>query len=306
MKTAFDQPEHRRREPERALAHCSRAWARGLAVALVVAATFVGALLGQQAPGPSPAPDAADTLFQKGVEALKTGRLQEAEKAFQQVLAAPQGDNEFVRQNLGIVYQQRGDHAKAAEQFRKAIEWKQDDAAPHALLGVSLLALGKPQEAVEQLAKAVQLAPDQPDLRLQLALAYERAGDTPEVVEQLRALRRLQPKEPEHAYRLGKAYIDLAAWATRKMIETDPQSPRVLQLLGENYLVQGNLALAERNLSRAAELGPDVPGVHWSLAQVYVKKGDKAAALRELDRELAAVPGSLMALRLKQQLEKQP
>jgi hypothetical protein len=42
------------------------------------------------------------------------------------------------------------------------------------------------------------------------------------------------------------------------------------------------------------------------LAQVYVRKGDKQAALRELDRELAAVPGSMMALRLKQQLEKQP
>jgi Tfp pilus assembly protein PilF len=79
-----------------------------------------------------------------------------------------------------------------------------------------------------------------------------------------------------------------------------------LQMLGENYLVQGNLELAERNLVRAAELGPDVPGVHWALAQLYLRKGDKAAALGEPDRELAAVPGSLMAMRMKQQLEKQP
>jgi Flp pilus assembly protein TadD len=302
--TASGQSNVLRGKPRQAIPqrHCESA--RGLLLALLVCSA--GLLHGQQAPSPSNGSLAVQEQFQKGVEALKNGRLEEAEKAFQQVLAAPQADSEFVRQNLGIVYQQRGDHAKAVEQFRKAIEWKQDDAAPHALLGVSLLALGKVQEAVAQLEKAVELDPKKPDLRLQLTLAYERAGNTPKLVEQLRALRRLEPKEPEHAYRLGKAYIDLAAWSTRKMMEADPASPRVFQLLGENFLVQGNLALAERNLSRAAELGPDVPGVHWSLAQVYVRKGDKQAALRELDRELAAVPGSLMALRLKQQLEKQP
>jgi Tfp pilus assembly protein PilF len=275
-------------------------------VLLALLAFLSGLLPGQQDPVPSTERSAVETQFQKGVEALKSGRLEEAEKAFQQVLAASGGPSGLVHHNLGIVYQQRGDHTRAVEQFRKAIASKPDDAATRALLGVSLLALGKAQEAVEQIEKAVQLDPNKPEMRLQLALAYERTGDSPGVVEQLRALRRSEPKEPEHAYRLGKAYIDLAAWSTRKMIEADPASPRVLQVLGENYLVQGNLALAERNLSRAAELGPDVPGVHWSLAQVYVRKGDKQAALRELDRELAAVPGSMMALRLKQQLEKQP
>lgn len=293
-----------RGKTRRAIPHRHCQFARRLLLALLVFSA--GLLDGQQAPGPSHAPLAVDEQFQKGVEALKNGRLEEAEKAFQQVLAAPQGGSGFVHHNLGIVYQQRGDHAKAVEQFRKAIEWKKDDPAPRALLGVSLLALGKAPEAVEQLEKAVELDSNKPDLRLQLALAYERTGDAPKVVEQLRALRRLDPKEPEHAYRLGKAYVDLAAWSARKMMEADPASPRVFQMLGENYLMQGKLALAERNLSRAAELGSDMPGVHWALAQLYVRKGDKQAALRELDRELAAVPGSLMALRLKQQLEKQP
>lgn len=301
---ASGQSKELRGKTRRAILHRRCEPARRLLLALLVFSA--GLLHGQQAPGPSDESLAGKEQFQKGVEALKNGRLEEAEGVFLQVLAASPGDSGFVHHNLGIVYQRRGDHARAVEQFRKAIEWKQDDTAPHALLGVSLLALGKTQEAVQQLEKAVDLDPQNPDVRLQLAVACERTGDAPKVVEQLRALRRLDPKEPEHAYRLGKAYVDLAAWSTRKMMEADPQSQRVFQMLGENYLMQGNLALAERNLSRAAELGPDVPGVHWALAQVYVRKGDKQAALRELDRELAAVPGSLMALRLKQQLEKQP
>jgi Tfp pilus assembly protein PilF len=271
-------------------------------LALVVNGNSLG---GQQA-SPRAEPSALDQQFQKGVEALKAGRLAEAEKAFQQVLVAAGGESGFVHHNLGIVYQQRGDHAKAVDQFRQAIATTQDDASSHALFGVSLLALGKTTEAVTQLATAVELDPEDANVRFQLALAYERAGDTPNAVEQLRVVRRIEPREPEHAYRLGKAYVDLAAWLTRQMMESDPQSPRVFQMLGENYMVQGNLELAERNLVRAAELGPRVPGVHWALAQLYLRKGDKAAALRELDRELAAVPGSLMALRMKQQLEKQP
>jgi tetratricopeptide (TPR) repeat protein len=306
MKTAPGSSKPLRGERLPALVNRGRRSPCGLFLVLLGAFVFAGLLAGQTAPGPAQEPVSVEELFQKGVQALKNGRLDEAEKAFQQVLAAPQGDSGFVRQNLGIVYQQRGEHAKAVEQFRKAIEWPPDEPGSHALLGVSLLALSKTQQAVEQLEKAVALGPNQPDLRLQLALAYERAGDAPKVVAQFRALRRLDPKDSETAYRLGKAYIDLAAWSTRKMIEAAPQSPRVYQLVGENYFMQGNLALAERNLSRAAELGPTVPGVHWSLAQVYVRKGDKQAALRELDRELAAMPGSLMALRLKQQLEKQP
>lgn len=267
---------------------------------------FFNTLLAQPASPPPAASPSLEDQFQKGVEALKGGRLEEAEMAFQQLLRAPGGESAFARRNLGIVYQQQGDHAKAVDQFRLAVKQAPNDAAPRALLGVSLLALGNSPEAVEQLNKAVEFDPDNADMRLQLALAYEKAGDTPNVVEQLRAVRKSDPKEPEHAYRLGKAYVDLAAWSTRRMMEQAPQSPRVFQMLGENYLVQGNLELAERNLTRAAELGPGVPGVHWALAQLYLKKGDKAAAIRELDRELEAVPGSLMAMRMKQQLEKQP
>ncbi len=267
---------------------------------------FQKGLPAQPVSPPPTATPAPEEQFQKGVAALKSGRLEEAKKAFQQVLAAPGGESAFVRRNLGIVYQQQRDHAKAVDQFRLAVKQAPKDAAPRALLGMSLLALGNSAEAIEQLTKAVELDPSNADVRLQLALAYEKAGDTPNVVEQLRAVRKSDPKEPEHAYRLGKAYVDLAAWSTRQMMEQAPQSPRVFQMLGENYLVQGNLELAERNLTRAAELGPDVPGVHWALAQLYLKKGDRPAAIRELDRELEAVPGSLMAMRMKQQLEKQP
>src|SRR5262249_43370511 len=64
-------------------------------------------------PGIAAAQDAPTTkaTFQKGVDALKAGRLDEAEAAFRRVLQ--QGDTHaYVHNNLAIVYQQQGRHAE--------------------------------------------------------------------------------------------------------------------------------------------------------------------------------------------------
>jgi Flp pilus assembly protein TadD len=250
-------------------------------------------------------PDSLLSLFQEGVEAQKAGHLEEAERAFRQVLAGG-GKVAFVYNNLGIVYQSRREHEKAVTQFREAIHLQPDYGAPRILLGASLLALGRTGEAAQQLERAVKLQPREPLAREQLARAYERGENFRGVVEQYRALLELQPNNPEYLYQLGGAYLKLAAWCHRQMAAQNPNSARVLQSLAESYRQQGHPDLAAQVLRRAAKADPTMPEVHYALALIYLEKNKPDEARQELEKELAIVPSSVAAQALLRKLKAGP
>src|SRR5262245_17650612 len=99
---------------------------------VLLALVFPGSMSGDELPEALRAP------FIEAVQALKAGRLDEAETLFRRVL--DQGGKEaYVYNNLGLVYQQRGRHEPAVEQFREAIRRDPAYTAPRVALGASLL-----------------------------------------------------------------------------------------------------------------------------------------------------------------------
>jgi len=241
-------------------------------------------------------------VFTEGVQALKGGNLDAAEKAFLRVLDEG-GKVAFVYNNLGIVYQQRGEHSKAVGQFRQAIGLKPDYPAPRILLGASLLAMGQVPEGTRSLERAVKLEPREPLARLQLAKAFERGNNFAGLVEQYRVLREIAPQEPEYAYQLGNAYLKLGAWCYKEIARINPRSARMYQTTAENYRIQGRVDIATRAFQRAAAADPKLPEIHLALAQIYLEQGKTDDARREIESELKIVPESAMALALKQKIE---
>jgi tetratricopeptide (TPR) repeat protein len=243
-----------------------------------------------------------DALFERGVQALKAGRLGEAETAFRGVLEQG-GNRAYVHNNLAIVHQQQGKHAEAVAESREAIRLDPAYAAPRVVLGGSLLALGRVAEATAELERAVKLRPNERLAREQLARAYTRGGNPAAAVEQYRALRELAPDDPEYSYQLGRAYLRLSEWAMQRLREIDPGSARIYQALGHNYRVQGRADLALRAFERAAQADPKLPEIHLVLAQIHLEQKNYGEARKEIDRELALVPESAGARALKQRLE---
>jgi tetratricopeptide (TPR) repeat protein len=250
---------------------------------------------------PSLSPQLAK-LFTAGVDALKSGDLETAEKTFQEVLRRG-GKASFVHHNLGIVYQQRGDHAKAAVQFREAVRLQPNFGQARLLLGVSLLASGKIAEAAGELEHSVRLLPGEPQSRLQLANAYERANNWLGAVAQYQALRELAPQEAEYAYRLGRAYARLSEWSLDQIIKIDPEAARLRQSLGQQLLMQGKYELAASEYRRAAERDPKLPEIHLALALIYLEQKRFDEALKEIEQELKITPQSRKALELKQKID---
>ena len=247
-------------------------------------------------------PPQLQEVFSQGVEALQAGQFDAAEEAFLKVLKQG-GRVAFVYNNLGIVYEKRGERERALAQFREAIRLEPEYVAPHVLMGSTLLAMGRFPEAAGELETAVKLQPKVPLVRLQLAKAYGREEEFPRVIEQFEALQQLEPQEPEYIYQTGKAYLDLSAWCYQQIVRLQPTSARAYQALAENFLAEGRPEIAIPVFQRAAQADPTLPEIHLALAEIYFEQGKKAEARKEIEQELAIVPESAGAAALKKKLD---
>jgi tetratricopeptide (TPR) repeat protein len=235
--------------------------------------------------------------FSAGVAALEAGRLEDAERTFRAVLHEG-GDRSFVHHNLGIALQRRGRHAAAVAEFRLASRQDPTFGPARLLAGASLLALGQPGAAIPELERAIALMPRELAPRLQLADACERTGDVPRLVDTYRAIAAMAPDEPEYTYRLGKAYLRLSQWSFTRLRAIDPQSARLSQALGREYLQQGEVDLARAAFEQAVARDPTLPDVHLALARLHADARRWEDAAREVERELALVPDSRAAREL--------
>jgi tetratricopeptide (TPR) repeat protein len=267
--------------------------ARFLMIVLWLAATPL--------PAQQTLPPTLAALFDKGVRALKEMHLDEAETCFQEVLRQG-GKQAFVYNNLGIVYQRRGHHRQALEEFRAAINLDPAYASPRILLGASLLALGEVPDATRQLENAIKLEPHDPLAHLELAKAYERAGNVIGMVEEYQFLEQSYPDNAEYIYQLGRAYQKLGAWSFDELFQRNPGSARVFEAKADNYQAQGQMDLAIRFYLRAAQLDPKLAGIHLALAQIYMQQENPDEARKELQQELAIVPDSVSARALEKEL----
>ena len=251
----------------------------------------------QQNPPPS-----FGTEYAKGVEALRAGKLDEAEQVF--LTALRQGNRHpLVYHNLGVIAQQRGQHQEAVRRFRQALTLEPDFGPSHLLLGSSLLALGHNGEALRELERAVKLLPEEPQALLLLAKAEEAAGNWIAAVEQLQKLVALAPGDPEYSYQLGRGWTKLSGWSYQQISRVDPHSARLEQGLGQEYAVQERYDLALDAFKKAAEADPKLAEIHLAIALICLelKKFDEALAAVEL--ELKLVPESKAALEAKARIE---
>jgi tetratricopeptide (TPR) repeat protein len=247
-------------------------------------------------------PPAIEKQLAAGIDALKSGDLETAEKIFAE--AARNGvKHPLVYHNLGVIAQQKADHLQAVARFREALALQPDHGPSRLLLGVSLLALGKNSESVRELKHAVTLMPQQPQSHLQLARAYEASEDWLSAVEHLRRVVELAPREPEYSYRLAQAWTKLSGWSYQQIQQVNPKSARLQQALGQEYAIQEKYDLALNAYHRAAALDPKLPEVHLALAAILLEMKKFDEALSEITLEQQLVPQSKSAAEIRAKIE---
>jgi tetratricopeptide (TPR) repeat protein len=217
-------------------------------------------------------PPSLETKIAAGVQALKSGDLDSAEQVFSDVLR--QGiKHPLIYHNLGVIAQLRGKHSEAVTRFHQALALQPDYGPSRLLLGSSLLALRKNTDnwmaAVQEFQKLVQLA----------------------------------PQEPEYSYQLGTALAKLSGWSYSQITRINPNSARLHQALGQEYVIQEKYDLAIDAYQQAARSDPKLPEIHLAMALLWLELKKFDEALREVQLELKLVPDSKAAVETKARIE---
>jgi tetratricopeptide (TPR) repeat protein len=165
--------------------------------------------------------------------------------------------------------------AESAEHFRKAIEMYPDYAEAHAMLGLALMRQKKNADAAAAFSRAIKINP-------KLAFAYTL---------------------------LGKIYLeekkfDQAEPLLVKGTELDPQAWDAHFELARYYFNTAKMDKALAAARRAHDLPQAASSTHLLLVDIYLRKGDDKAALRELQEFEKADPNSGFMPRVRQMIER--
>jgi tetratricopeptide (TPR) repeat protein len=144
-------------------------------------------------PVPPPEPSApaltAEQWFGLASE-LETASREEARRAYHQALELdPTLADAHV--NLGRLYHEAKEPAKAEAHYRAAIERAPDDPIAHFNLGVLLEEGKRFDEAIRAYRQAIARAPDFADAHYNLGLLFEALGKRSEAIHHLRQARKL-------------------------------------------------------------------------------------------------------------------
>ncbi len=159
----------------------------------------------------------------------------------QKLLALPQ--HTIANQNLGNLYESRGDHVRALQHYRRVVDVTPRDSTAHNNLAATLAAIGDDKLAERHFRLAIQLNPEN-------ALAHNDWGAT--------------------LMRTGR--VDEAITKLEKALQIWPNFPEARVNLGEAELRRGDAVAAVKHFQTAAKESPNYALAHFNLGTVLMSQ----------------------------------
>jgi tetratricopeptide (TPR) repeat protein len=203
--------------------------------------------------------------------------------------------------NLGVCLDAMGEHAKALEQFRKAIELNPKEATTHNDYAVALERDGKFDDAAEHYARALELEPGFAIARFNLGVLKAHRGDLDGAIQDFSQAIAIQPRlaKAEHAWGLALARqgkLPAAILHYHAAVELEPAMFVNHFDLG-NALLAANLPEeAEGCFRRALVIDPKSTSALINLGRALLMKGRTRDAVSALREALTIDPANVPAL----------
>lgn len=244
--------------------------------------------------------------FTYGVAFFQNGFLDEAAKAFQQVIAQkPQDPEAFY--NLGTVYLRRNSPIEAEEYLEKAVILRPNYPEAWNNLGMIAAQKGDDPKAITNFEKSLELRPSYATARLNLANVYRRQGNFPEAEELLNRALADEPANAEINYSLGMVYARSgdeknAILFLQKAIALRPGYTDALNNLGVLFVQTRQYQEAKQNFEECIRVAPEFDQAYLNLARLDLMQSQKDQARTVLQALLQKQPQHKMAQQMLEML----
>src|SRR6202040_869235 len=230
-------------------------------------------------------------LFEAGEAALHAGRLDDAERAFRQVLAINPGVAGAYA-NLGVIHMRRKQWPQALEMLHKAEKLAPDIAGIRLNIGLVYFRQNDYLRAIHPFESVVQQSPDSFQARYLLGLCYFFNDRWTDTIDALQPLWSQASNQLNYLYVLKHAADKaknsaLQEKALARLVEVGEGSPEFHLLMGKAHLNRGEYDEAVKELETAAQADPKLPFAHFNLGLAYARKQDYDRARDQFHQDIA-------------------
>ncbi|HID31826.1 MAG TPA: tetratricopeptide repeat protein [bacterium (Candidatus Stahlbacteria)] len=176
-----------------------------------------------------------------------------------------------------------------------AVEPKREDVAARAKerynVGLAFYKTGMHKEAIQEFLRVIELTPEDKKARFYLSLAYYRCGESETAIDHLAKI----GEEPPVLFNLALSYyrigeLEEALSILNKLKETEPDSTRLLSIIGLVYFAKRAYEEAESSFKRLKEKDPDNYLPYFYLPMIRIREKDFATAINLLSEAIEKFP----------------
>lgn len=235
----------------------------------------------------------------QGLKHHQAGQLGEAEAAYRKILRVDPRHADALHL-LGVIGQQRGEPALAAELIGKAIASNGSNAVYHTNLGAAQQALGQFRESESSYRRAIRLQPKYADAHFNLGVLLAGHGDIAGAQQAYEQAVRIKPELAEAHVNLGNIYKSLGRIAEaeasfRRAIHARPSYALAHYNLGNLFHDQQRLDEALDSYERALKYDPSSLDILYNLGTASLAADRVERAVEVLQQAVAIAPDNARA-----------